>query len=302
IMNFKNRNDMCSQVLSGIEPLISDLNLSTKSNNDNPAYIAYCTPKNSKAPGKVLLSVYDRTSDGKSGEALGAIELGIANTPKRNKQPTLELISGKSHDEIAQWINSLSRFNEITPPDIQQNQNRNFFKVYLKTYENAKKFAEHVHSFILRKDSAFPTPNTEAQRVLKSILNRIGQPKFRASLLRAYQSSCAISGCSAEPALEAAHIQPFSESMSNTPNNGLLLRADIHTLFDLHLISVEPNSRKIKIHPEIATSYGELEGRNLAEPDNSAFNPEPEYLRNHFVRFQEKLNQPVAIPSNPDDI
>lgn len=77
-------------------------------------------------------------------------------------------------------------------------------------------------------------PYTYAQ-----IRARRGQGRFRASLFSAPYPRCAISGVGYPLLLEAAHIVPFSESLDHSPANGLILRADLHTLFDLHEITID---------------------------------------------------------------
>ncbi len=106
----------------------------------------------------------------------------------------------------------------------------------------------------------------ERQRVLAAIVRRRGQPAFRKALLEAYSGRCAITHCDAVDALEAAHIVPYRNSSSNTISNGVLLRADIHTLFDLHLIGVDPISRLVTLAPSLRTSaYRELHGSAIEE-------------------------------------
>ena len=82
--------------------------------------------------------------------------------------------------------------------------------------------------------------NDARKRVARSIAVRRGQPKFRRALLDAYGSKCCITRCDAPEALEAAHILPYRGDETNHVQNGLLMRADIHTLFDLGLIAVTP--------------------------------------------------------------
>lgn len=104
----------------------------------------------------------------------------------------------------------------------------------------------------------------ERQRVLAAIVRRRGQPAFRKALLEAYGGCCAMTGCNVVDALEAAHIRPYSGQSSNHVSNGLLLRADIHTLFDLYLIGVNPGTCEITISPALrGTSYGELHKSRL---------------------------------------
>ena len=73
---------------------------------------------------------------------------------------------------------------------------------------------------------------------------RQGQPQFRKSLLTAYRSRCAITGTAVESVLEAAHIWPHKGEQTNEVWNGLLLRADLHTLFDLLHLTVEADTRR----------------------------------------------------------
>ena len=62
--------------------------------------------------------------------------------------------------------------------------------------------------------------------------HRLGQGAFRIVVTDMYQRRCAISGEKTLPVLEAAHVKPFSMNGENAPENGVLLRSDIHTLFD----------------------------------------------------------------------
>jgi predicted restriction endonuclease len=79
--------------------------------------------------------------------------------------------------------------------------------------------------------------------------------------------------------LEAAHIVRYTEAGSQDVRNGLLLRADIHTLFDLGLLRIDPESRKIVLDESIrATCYAEFEGRQLRGPAAEASRPSHENL------------------------
>ncbi|MGB5959280.1 MAG: GUN4 domain-containing protein [Coleofasciculaceae cyanobacterium] len=126
-----------------------------------------------------------------------------------------------------------------------------------------------------------PKSREEArERVSRSIAQRRGQPKFRKDLLEAYGYCCAITGCDAEEALEAAHIIPYCETEDNTIYNGLLLRADIHTLFDLNLIAIAPGHRYpddrksliLHVAPSLRrTSYGELHNNSIKHLPKNQF-------------------------------
>ena len=134
----------------------------------------------------------------------------------------------------------------------------------------------------------------EAEEKLRlSIVYRRGQPEFRTALLQEFQYRCIITGCDAEAALEAAHIIPYCKTEDNTPQNGLLLRADIHTLFDLHLLAINPDEMVTELHSSIANRlpYKQLtEGVPRWKLDTGLYRlilDRREALHHHFFKFCE---------------
>ncbi|MBD2112140.1 MULTISPECIES: HNH endonuclease [Cyanophyceae] len=127
------------------------------------------------------------------------------------------------------------------------------------------------------------------QRITASIVQRQGQSKFRRELLKNYGGRCPITNCDAEPAIEAAHIIPYLGPETNHPTNGLPLRADIHTLFDLHLISIQPDTYNVVISPElISTCYRDLANQKLTLPQNQNAVPDRSALSKHYEIFCSK--------------
>lgn len=121
------------------------------------------------------------------------------------------------------------------------------------------------------------------RRVFGEILRRQGQKAFRAELLERYEGRCAFTGCADRWVLEAAHITPYLGPATNKASNGLLLRADIHTLYDLGLIAIHPDSRRIHISQQIdAPEYKQLNGR---EPMWGRARPSQAAIRAHWSRF-----------------
>jgi len=121
------------------------------------------------------------------------------------------------------------------------------------------------------------------EKVLAQIVRRRGQQDFREKLLAAYGRRCAITGCDAVEALEAAHIIPYLGPETNNIQNGLLLRADIHTLFDIGLIAVEVESMTVVIAESLrSTAYREIAGVRLREPLSKALRPSVDALRRHM--------------------
>jgi HNH endonuclease len=128
-------------------------------------------------------------------------------------------------------------------------------------------------------------PESEGEgrnRVMSSICRRRGQPEFRRKLVEAYAGRCAISGCDAVQTLEAAHIMPYNGRDTNHPANGLLLRADLHVLFDLGLIAVDPSTLTVVVADALrTTTYGEFEGKPLTIPFEPTLRPNVEALKKH---------------------
>jgi putative restriction endonuclease len=107
------------------------------------------------------------------------------------------------------------------------------------------------------------------EKTLAQIVRRRGQQDFRDALIVAYEGRCAISGCNAVEALEAAHILPYRGLATNRVQNGFLLRSDLHTLFDLGRLVIVPDSLVVLIAPTLMqTDYRELSGRKVRAPKN----------------------------------
>lgn len=124
---------------------------------------------------------------------------------------------------------------------------------------------------------------TDARKsIIARVIQRQGQAKFRRVLLDSYSSICVVSGCNFEPVLQAAHIMPYLGPQTNSPDNGLLLRADIDNLFDLGLIAVAPETFEVIISPRLSsTEYSILSGRRLKLPATPKLIPNQQALANH---------------------
>jgi putative restriction endonuclease len=101
---------------------------------------------------------------------------------------------------------------------------------------------------------------------------RLGQGAFRILVTDNYRRRCAISGERTLPALDAAHIRPFSDGGSHEASNGVLLRRDIHSLFDLGYVTITPDlrfevSKRIREEYENGRHYYALHGRSVTVPE-----------------------------------
>jgi putative restriction endonuclease len=112
---------------------------------------------------------------------------------------------------------------------------------------------------------------------------RLGQGTFRASVLDAYGRACAATHEHSLPALEAAHIRPYEEEGPHDVRNGILLRADVHKLFDRGYLTVSEDY-KIEVSPRLkqdfdnGKSYYPLHGSRIHLPTSSADSPAREFL------------------------
>jgi putative restriction endonuclease len=121
---------------------------------------------------------------------------------------------------------------------------------------------------------------------------RLGQGSFRILVTDAYRRACAISGEHSLPALEAAHIKPFNEEGPHRVDNGLLLRSDIHRLFDRFYITVTPEyrievSHRLREEFKNGRSYYLYQGKHLENlPVIQEEKPSRELLQWHNDRFR----------------
>lgn len=118
------------------------------------------------------------------------------------------------------------------------------------------------------------------------VRQRLGQGSFRILVTDTYQRRCAVTQEKALPALEAAHIRPVKEEGKHRIDNGLLLRSDIHKLFDAGYVTVTPDykfraSRKLKDDFDNGEEYFQLEAGKLWLPRRPEDQPNREFLEWH---------------------
>jgi putative restriction endonuclease len=115
---------------------------------------------------------------------------------------------------------------------------------------------------------------------------RVGQGIFTSIIRDAYNRSCAISQERALPALEAAHIRPLSDVRTHSIRNGILLRSDVHKLFDAGYLTVTPDlhveaSQSMREDFNDGKNYLALHGQLVTVPERPDLRPDPEALRWH---------------------
>jgi putative restriction endonuclease len=115
---------------------------------------------------------------------------------------------------------------------------------------------------------------------------RLGQGAFRVLVTDIYGRRCAVTQERTLPALEAAHIRPYSAGGEHEASNGLLLRRDIHSLFDAGYVTVTPDlhfevSRRIREEFENGRHYYALHGQRVSAPARPGQRPDPSALAWH---------------------
>jgi putative restriction endonuclease len=115
---------------------------------------------------------------------------------------------------------------------------------------------------------------------------RLGQGAFRILVTDSYRRQCAVTGERTLPALDAAHIRPYGEGGEHEARNGILLRRDIHSLFDAGYVTITPAlkfevSRAIREEFSNGRVYYGLHGQSVARPEDPRRQPDRAALAWH---------------------
>ena len=143
------------------------------------------------------------------------------------------------------------------------------------------------HAVVERMAAAVPGADDEPRRgAPRLVAPRLGQGAFRVLVTSQYERRCTVTGERTLPALDAAHIRPFAQGGPHAASNGLLLRRDLHGLFDGGYLTVTPErrlevSRRIREEFENGRDYYALHGRELRPPADPTATPDATALRWH---------------------
>jgi putative restriction endonuclease len=116
---------------------------------------------------------------------------------------------------------------------------------------------------------------------------RLGQRSFQAVVLDAYHRRCAITGTHIAPVLQAAHIRPVASGGEHRLDNGLLLRSDVHTLFDRGYLGLDPKYRLLvsgRLREDFSNGdqFYTMAGQVVGLPERRIDQPKPEFLEWHL--------------------
>lgn len=142
----------------------------------------------------------------------------------------------------------------------------------------------------LRANEVGDSESMEEDRRRFSVARRMvrqGQQAFRKDLFKAYEGHCAVTGFDTNEVLQAAHILDYRGTQSNVVENGILLRSDIHLLFDGYLLGINPASMRLEASPRISDGpYADLDGAPLFLPKDKASRPNENFLIAKYRRFK----------------
>lgn len=166
-----------------------------------------------------------------------------------------------------------------------------------KTYESESEEGRTLWTAVLERTRLAPsirdaglTEATEDDRRFGAeylACSRLGQGAFRVLVTDAYLRRCAVTGERTLPVLEAAHIKPYASAGPHTVKNGILLRSDLHKLFDLGYVTITPNlklevSSRLREEWENGREYYAHHGKDLAcKPTDATNLPGREFLQWH---------------------
>jgi hypothetical protein len=132
-------------------------------------------------------------------------------------------------------------------------------------------------------------PPDERRSELSRRAIREGAATFRNEQMKLWNQKCAATGCNIREALDAAHIFRYLGEHTNRPDNGILLRADIHKLFDRNLIAVEETEGQLVWRVStrlVGSDYATLHGRLLASGSGVSAFPHRELLARHLKELK----------------
>ena len=136
-------------------------------------------------------------------------------------------------------------------------------------------FIQRAAKFLVSLASAMPgmrpvdgpyKPGTGDDRrtVQRAIRARQNQGGFREHLMTWHLGKCQVTDCNVNQLLDACHVHAYRSPRDDNIHNGLLLRTDVHTLFDLGLLWIEARSLRVRVAPEVRDpAYRRLDGRRL---------------------------------------
>jgi len=164
-----------------------------------------------------------------------------------------------------------------------------------KGYSDEQEIGKHLWTEVQLRLQARSLPTMEPELVAdgarfgqpQTVFPRLGQGAFRVIVTDVYKRQCALTNSHVLHVLDAAHIRPYADGGTHSPTNGLLLRQDVHTLFDRGYLTISPDyhvevSHRLKDEFDNGKEYYALHGKTILLPSNPVFRPSAEQLAWHY--------------------
>jgi DNA-directed RNA polymerase subunit RPC12/RpoP len=187
----------------------------------------------------------------------------------------------------ARWIDldgslSGSQLRELC---VRPNSQHSFRPLHWQEFVGAVESANGPVLRLLGPAVGPSTPSPPGGHASKVVRVRIGQPQFRKSMLQKYGETCAFTGPCPPQALEAAHLYSYAAVGKHHDSGGLLLRRDLHSLFDSGLLTINPADSRIDVDPLLSCfpEYERLNGQPLSVKLSSK---QLRWVRAHWDQFR----------------
>ena len=159
-------------------------------------------------------------------------------------------------------------------------------KIYSTSQDEGLRLWQDVSDRLKRRRENIVADDTPQYGEPRPVTPRLGQGAFRVLVTDIYGRRCAVTQERTLPALDAAHIRPYSDGGKHEAHNGLLLRRDIHRLFDTGYVTVTPDfnfevSHRIREEFENGRDYYKLHGRRICIPKRLDLRPDAGSLAWH---------------------
>ena len=242
-----------------------------------------------RLPLTLMWDVFGQKNGSADFQALAARIRGYRGDENLNPHVGCVILTSPFFFEREDWIRVPKSFS----PNIVSG------KTYATTREAGQRIWDQVRYRLERAGDALTGPGEDRApspgRVAEDLeefgseyvaRNRLGQSAFRAVVTDAYGRRCAVTREKTLPALQASHIKPYAASGPHRVDNGLLLRADVHQLFDAGYVTITTDyeievSRRIKEEFENGSEYYALQGRPLWIPDSEPERPSQKFITHH---------------------
>ncbi|HEY9610918.1 HNH endonuclease signature motif containing protein [Allocoleopsis sp.] len=184
----------------------------------------------------------------------------------------------KIHDNKDELFVTLMRLVEGQPPQSELGQE--LLGIWSEIHQAELAYKQEFNPLDIKD---------ERKKSKRAVVIRPGQRKFKLELMKAYGGCCSITGCPVEAVLQAAHIIPYLGAKTDHPSNGLLLRVDIHQLFDSYYLSINPETYKVEMATVLSNScYWDLREQPLRMPKSKTARPNSNALLKHYQIFKER--------------